>query len=120
MFWISIIVISLAILFFSSEWNRAAFGSKGSIEQGEKFGISIGSNKQDTIDYLTARGLIDETAVGINETHYNPQSCYNYIHGAEYEVELWADDSWRRGSICVAFIDGKLARMSWLYGMLQP
>ena len=117
---IAILAFGLLAIFLSNEWNRAAWGSEGYIENGTKFGLTIGESKPEVAIYLTSRGLINETTVGINETHYNPQSCYNYIHGAEYEVELWRDDSWRRGSICIAFLDGKLARVSWWYGMFQP
>jgi len=120
MFWIAIIVVGLTVAFLSSEWNRAAFGTRGHLEQGERFGISIGDSKLEVADYLATRGLIDGTTLGINETHYNPQSCHNHTYGDEYEIQIWDDNSWRRGVICVAFFDGKLARMSWDYGIFQP
>lgn len=110
----------LFLLFISSEWNRAAFGVRDSIENGTKFGLTIGDSKQEVIDYLTARELTDGTTLGINEAHYNPQSCHNHIYSDEFEVQVWDDNSWRRGVICVAFLDGKLSRMSWYYGMFQP
>jgi len=108
------------LLFISNEWNRAAFGAHGHIEKGTKFGLTIGDSKSEVVSYLVARGLTDGTTLEINETHYNPQSCHNHIYSDEYEVQIWDDRSWRRGTICVAFLDGKLARVSWYYGMFQP
>ena len=120
MIWMAILALGLVVLFLSNEWNRAAFGSRSNIEDGTKFSLTIGDSKQEVVGYFTARGLVDVSTYAINETHYNPQRCHNHIYSDEYEVELWSDDSWRRGTICVAFLDGKLARISWDYGMFQP
>ncbi len=117
---IGVFLLAAITVFFGSEWNRAAFGSQGYIEKGEKFSVKIGAIRVDVINHLTAQGLVNISTLGIKETHYNPQSCHSHIYGDEYEVELWDDDSWRRGTICTAFIDEKLTRMSWWYGMFQP
>jgi len=117
---IGLALITSFLLFVSNEWNRAAFGVRDYIEKGEKFGISIGSGKNEVIDHLAAHGLVDGTTLGANETHYDPQNCHSHEYKDEYEVQIWDDHSWRQGVICVAFLDGKLARMSWIYGMFQP
>jgi hypothetical protein len=117
---VTVLIVSLIVVFFSSDWNRAAFGSKGYIEQGEKFGLTIGDSKQEVIEYLVAKGLLDVTKIEIRLTGHNPQRCHGHIYGDEYIVQVWSDSSWRRGIICAAFIDGKLVHLSWLYSMLQP
>lgn len=120
MMWIAILVSGLIVVFLSNEWNRAALGSEGYIEKGTKFGLTIGDRKQEITEHLVTRGLVDESTSGANETGYNSQSCLLHIYPSKYEVQVWGDDSWRRGTICIAFLDGKLARMSWHYNMLQP
>lgn len=117
---IAILAFGLLVIFLSNEWNRAAWGSRGYIENGTKFGLSIGENKQKVIDYLTDKGLTDGTTLGANYTDYNPQQCLGRIYRDEYEVQIWDDNSWRRGIICVAFLDEKLIRLNWEYGMFQP
>lgn len=115
-----IFFLGLGVVFLSNEWNRAAFGSEGHIEKGTKFGLSIGDSKKEITEYLVDRGMIEKSGRGANETGYNPQSCHLHIYVEKYEVELWADESWRRGTICVAYLDGKLTRVSWIYSMLSP
>ena len=114
-----VLILSMTFL-LSSERNRAAWGSSGFIESGEKFSIKIGKNKKEVTSHLMALGLRDVSEVGKNETHYNPKRCHGYTYSDEYTVEVWSDDSWRRGIICVAYKENNLERMSWNYGMFQP
>jgi len=117
---ITILALVTIAIFLSNEWNRAAFGSEGYIVEGKKFGLTIGASKKEMTEYLVNRGLVDGTELGANETGYNPQSCHFHIYPDKYEVEIWDDESWRGGVICVAYLDGKLARVSWMYNMLAP
>jgi len=115
-----IIGLGVLVVFLSNEWNRAAFGSEGYIVEGKKFGLTIGASKKEMTEYLVERGLADRSIPRTNEVGHNPQSCHLHIYANEYEVQLWADKSWRRGTICVAYLDGKLTRVSWIYNMLAP
>lgn len=117
---IGVILMLLMAFLLSTERNRAAWGSSGFIESGEKFSIKIGENKDKVTSHLIALGLHDVSEVGKNETHYNPKRCHGYTFSDEYTVEVWSDDSWRRGIICVAYKENNLERMSWNYGMFQP
>ena len=117
---ITALILGVIAIFLSNEWNRAAFGSEGYIVEGEKFGLSIGASKEEITDYLVHRGLVNGTQWGANETGYNPQRCHSHIYPDKYEVQIWVDESWRGGVICVAYLDSKLARVSWIFDMLAP
>ena len=117
---IALLTLGALLVFFSSEWNRTLFYPEGFIEKGKKFGLEIGHSKEIVTERILDRGLIDRTGLGANETGYNLQSCHLHIYEDRYEVQLWVDKSWRKGTICVAFLDGKLARMSWWYNPLAP
>lgn len=114
------ITVTLIVIFFSNEWNRAALGTEGYIDEGSKFGIEIGSNTQDVITRLIDRGLVDAADIGKNETHYNPQECHSRLYADDIEVRLLWDRSWRQGTICIASKSGVIVGVSWWYGMFQP
>jgi hypothetical protein len=106
-------------VFFSDEWNRAGIGSEGRIEEGKRFGLTIGDGRDVVRAKLEQRGLIDTTSWGQNEVHYNRQKC-GILYPEEYIVESWWDDSWRKGGLCLAFEDEKLASIGWYFNFLSP
>lgn len=115
-----LLVLSVFTFFVGNEWNRAAFGSRGFIEVGSKFQMSIGEEKQNTIKRLIDREFVNISTLGLNDSHHNPQFCHGHTFSKDHDVQLWSDRSWRRGIICLAFKNEKLVRMSWHYGMFQP
>jgi hypothetical protein len=120
---LSISAVSIAVwllLFFSDEWNRAGIGSKGRIEEGSKLGLEIGDSREIVHSKLGRRGIIDTTLWGKNEAHYNRQRCHGAIYPDNYVVESWWDNTWRKGVICVVFMDENLVSMSWNFNMLTP
>lgn len=110
---ITIFAFVVAIVFLSNEWNRAAFGSIGYIEQGKKFGIIIGSPLTEKIEALKARGFIHELPT-------KKHSCFGRDYPENIKLDLIYDDSWRRGSICIGSKSGVITSINWRYDMFRP
>ena len=113
--WLVLIVIVVGILVYlsSDELDQAGFtSSSGYIESGTKFGIYIGMPVSDARQRLAGRGLspVDLT----RERSFNsPQRCHGRTYGPDRHVELWWDNSWRRGTICLTSTRDKVASVSW-------
>ena len=95
-------------------FNRAGlWGSNGRISKGERFGLSIGQ------DYGSAAARM--SALGF-KTHAvtKDSSCHGFDYDRSRQLALWWDDSWRKGTICLVVLDGKVEYVSWMYGMGSP
>jgi len=115
------VVLFLVAVFLSNEWNRAALGSRGYIDNGSKFGVKIGSSYLEAKQGLLSRGLIlYDPMEGQKLSETGTQRCHGQEYADNITLEGFSDHSWRRGIICVASKDGKVIRLSWHYGMLQP
>jgi hypothetical protein len=104
-------------IFFSAERNRVAFGGRGSIEKGQKFGVKIGDSRKDAIAHLEDSEFLDVTLLGsIND---NPQLCDGVVYDDDFRVDIFLDETWRSGAICLVSQDGIVVRMSWNYGFME-
>lgn len=95
------------------ERNRMAFsGASGYIETGEKFGIGIGMTLNEASEILLKQGFWRPRG-GIGGTCGGEQF-------PEHEILALSDIRWRRGTVCLVEVDGKIARIGWYYNMAQP
>jgi hypothetical protein len=101
-----------AITFLSDEDNASALrSSAGFIERGSKFDVSVG-------DHI---GTVGRT---IGKHHFqlwerpDLQSCLTHAYPWTQAVNVYSDDTWRRGTACVAFDRRtRLVRsIEWAYG----
>ena len=96
------------------DFNRAGIlASRGTIEEGSKFGVEIGMELDDAGHVLRERGLRPAALTA-------PASCHERTYSAERELELWYDDTWRRGTICLASVHGQVVSVSWRYDWMTP
>lgn len=127
-FWFLVIFTGLIAAYFlfvrdtseMAQVARSATDYRGQITEGSKFGISIG----DSVDSVTAK--LKEQRVIYRETstmehrQQNPNKC----HGFEYEdidmIRIYADNSWRRGILCVVVKDNEMVAMSWFFQPGSP
>jgi len=102
-----------AILILSPLTRVAITRSKGKIDEGRFLDVEIGSMSAAAHKALTDRGFrhIERTQGG---------NCMGIFYEANFEVNLYFDDSWRRGTICVASIDGRVRSVRWYYDFLDP
>lgn len=104
-----------------SEWNRAAWGTHGFIENGTVFGVTVGDTTESAKNHLTGKGLrVVEITRLIGTQNGKVKSC----HYREYPVDItlysFSDSSWRRGTMCIATQNDKVVSIDWVYGMYQP
>jgi hypothetical protein len=107
-------VVGAIFYFLSDEYNRVAvLGSEGSIDSGSKFGLEIGMLRSDADAILNTRGL------ELVESFYGG-SCLNRSYPDDQRIEVWSDDSWRRGTICLASKNDTVDSIGWFYSWGQP
>ena len=97
-----------------SSFNRAGLtGASGRIETGEKFGVSIGDDPRDIDNRFRALGF---KRVELTRA----RSCHGFDYAEDQNLQLWLDESWRRGTLCVVSAGSKITYLSWSYGMGFP
>lgn len=113
-----VIMASLAVLLlagtagaFFNELNRTAiFESTGFITAGERFGVKIG------ID----RGVANRRIGGLSgmQLHksFKGGICLMRSYDVDVTVDLYIDNSWRHGSICIASQRGVVTELAWMFG----
>lgn len=110
-----IVVVSFIALFlFGSELNRASIlGSDGHIESGSKFGLHIGMDSRKVESLLTRERLtLYESSMG--------GQCLDRAYPVEQKLEVWTDDGWRKGTLCVSYVNQKVVSLGWYYYWAQP
>jgi hypothetical protein len=107
-------VVGGSILLLSSDLNRAAvLGSEGYIDRGSKFGIAIGSSANEAGQNLSRQGLELSPEDGRS-------NCLDRRYDASHSVQVWEDNSWRRGTICLESYDDKVVSIGWYFSWAAP
>lgn len=108
-------VIVLGSVFLSNDLNRTALaGGTGDVAAGGALGLSVGMPATEAEARLTAHGL----KVVPDETPEAP--CLGRTYKPDETVRIFADDSWRRGTICLASQNDRLSRIVWYFAPLSP
>ncbi|MDQ7020152.1 MAG: hypothetical protein Q9M33_13440 [Robiginitomaculum sp.] len=113
---ISAIIIGVVfLLVFGSERNRAALfiNSNGYIEQGKKFGVEIGSPLENGIAHFEQMGL---SVYSVTQGG----RCIFRQYNSNFMVTVLADDSWRRGGVCIVSKDNVIFGIGWSYNPFSP
>lgn len=107
LFLIVIGAIAFAILFASSERNRAALLSQeGFITEGSKFGVSVGQTTESAATTLRrANWQYIETK--------NGGYCYRHVYSTATKVVVFFDESWRKTTFCLGTKDGHVISIQW-------
>jgi len=102
-----IVVAILSVRILTSEVDTAAIsGSRGEIRGGERFGVRIGSNRENAIERIRSIGF--DT---INTPRPEDARCLDLESGEIEDVAF--DSSWRNGVVCVASRGGRISAISW-------
>jgi len=115
------VLITGAYLFFSNDRNKHAFSSKGSIQQGTIFGVHIGDTRPIADEYLNNIGYLTlnpspMTIRGVSTRNH----CYSKEIPNNLTPVMYRDGSWRRGSLCVVYDEGRVSEINWWYDMFAP
>lgn len=94
-----------------------AFGSRGSIEKGQRFGVKVGDSREDAINHLENSDFRDVTLLG-PPINANSQPCGGVVYADDNRVDYFSDETWRSGAICLVSKNEIVVRMSWDYGFL--
>lgn len=111
---ILLVMFGVGFAVLADEYNRAGvLSSRGVSTSGERFGVAIGMDSMQARDVLRRRGL---TPVELTLA----QSCHGRTYTSDEQVELWYDDTWRRGTICVVSRSSRVTVVSWSYNWMAP
>lgn len=86
---------------------------KGHIKEGKFIDIYIGESSRSAHEKLMKRGLklIDRSP---------GKFCMGVAYPTQASVELFADHSFRRGTICIASVNGRVREINWFYHFMLP
>lgn len=99
------------VLFIGNDSNRYALTSaKGTIIDGNRFGISIGQSIEEAREILISKGFTETfTPSGLDEIGYE-----------EIDRYIFSDSGWRRGNIWLEESDGVVTKIGWSYQFGAP
>jgi len=109
-------------VFLSSERNQDVISSKGFIDRGSKFGVTIGQSKSVVDNGLRQRGYAigsSASSMKINGSH-TKNHCYSKPIADNLIPVIYYDNTWRRGSLCVVYLEEKVKEIHWWYDMFAP
>jgi hypothetical protein len=91
----------------------ALFNSEGHITHGSFLDIEVGDSSESAADAMKRHEfkLVRVSAGG---------ECMGVIHSISNHVELYFDDSWRRGTICLVSKKGRIVAIDWFYNFMAP
>lgn len=127
-FWFLVVFAGLIATYFlfvrdtseMAQVARSATDYRGQITEGTKFGVSIGDSVASVNAKLKEQRVIYRETSTMEHRHQNPNKC----HGFEYEdidmIRIYADNSWRRGILCIVVKDNKMVAMSWFFQPGSP
>lgn len=102
----------LVVMFVADERNRMVFlEPMGSIQAGEKFGVSIGMPRGEARAHLERSGFTFSST----DTAARGQSCGRVLLAPGKAMDLYRDFSWRSGGICVVYREGKVETLGWSF-----
>lgn len=102
-------------IFLSNELNRAAvYNSVGYIKSGRRFSVTIGDSR----DEAKSR-IINEHGLKLKET-YDGTKCLMREFSSARTIDVFVDESWRRGTICLISDKQFITEVAWYYDFSSP
>lgn len=103
------IIVVLTVQFFLDPRNRALFSS-GPVRSGQLYGIEIGSSSLEAFRKLDRYGLVRGRVP-------NTGRCMALVAEDNEKLDLFSDNSWRRGTVCLATEGGKVTGIDTYFSM---
>jgi len=112
---LTLLIAGLLMFVLIDDFRRTAVvGAQGHIETGARFGVEVGMPREDVTEPLSRRGL--RPVENLEPEH----SCHGRDYTPQHQVDVWHDDTWRRGVICVVSLGGQVTDISWVYNWMAP
>jgi len=118
--WISPCVIILCVSYLVI--GCAPISSKGFIDEGSKFGISINDKRDNVETQLTNSKFVpSEPSEILWNNRKTNQHCFSKILAENLEIVIYTDTRpLARGSICIAYQNKKVSEIHWWYDNFAP
>jgi hypothetical protein len=101
--------------FFSNNLNRiSTFSDIGYEKDGYYFSVPAGQDRRSALRTLSNN---PELALTDSRTGTN---CLTRRYDREMDFDIFADDSWRRGTVCVVSSGGVVSEVVWYFNFLAP
>lgn len=117
-----IVVIALLVtaiaglsLFFTEELNRKwVFNPIGHIESGSTLSVTVGQSRREAINILKSNNALSlyESRPGYH--------CLTRRYSQQMDLDIFQDNSWRRGTICLVSTGEIVSEVIWYYNFLAP
>jgi hypothetical protein len=99
-----------AAFLMTNEYNRAAlFDSSGYVTSGTRFSVQIGQRRDFALSQLGSSRTL------VHEETYRGHGCLMREFSDTRTFDIFIDESWRRGSICVISDGQHVLEVAWLY-----
>jgi hypothetical protein len=110
---VGLFVLLMAMLIADERTRVALLAPEGVVEQGEKFGVSVGATREIAQGTLLRRGFdFSGSQLG--------GRCVRHTYDPTETVDVLSDRSWRRGTVCVISRESHVVAVDWLFMPLTP
>jgi hypothetical protein len=89
------------------------FNHSGSTTTGAILGASVGMSRATAREQLQRKGLVLRKS-------FAGGGCLEWKFADAQTVDVFRDDSWRKGAVCVASSGGTVERIVWYFDPSQP
>lgn len=109
---ITTVILVAAIWLWLSDLDRIALiDTHGQKSSGTLAGVRVGQSSQDAVYNLKNLGMR-------SANYADDGSCP--LRGRFDQIIVFIDVSWRKGTICIGIIQGKVSSVAWRYNFFQP
>lgn len=114
---ITLVVVSVgafAVFVAQDERNQVVFfNHSGSTTTGAILGASVGMSRAEAHEQLERKGLVLRKS-------FTGHGCLEWKFEDAQTVDVFRDDSWRKGAVCVASRGDTVERLVWYFDPSQP
>lgn len=102
-------------LFLTDEMNRKfVFNPIGYREHGSAFSVTVGQSRPEAVNILKSN-----IALSLYESRPG-YHCLTRRYNQQMDLDIFQDNSWRRGAICLVSSGGIVSEIIWDYNPLAP
>lgn len=112
---VSLVIAVLAIALWRDEPLRLILsgGGDGTASTGKVLGVAIGDPRTSAKLALIERGLVQAGS-------QRGGVCVKERFTSAQLVDVYRDESWRKGVVCVASVNETVVRVEWYFNPLSP
>lgn len=92
--------------------------SNGIIDDGERFGVTVGSSVEAARFALQRRGWREDSRDVVDAVDAAGWRCRGRERQADEQLLMFTDPSWRTGTICLYISGERVRTMAWMFNPL--